>query len=549
VKVWIQDEFERITPQSPPQGRKRLVVRHARGEVISFQVGVRPDRTLWVWEVSLGGSLARRARVRLAELVPIKHHSLNTPPELTQGLAPGFTADPLVEPRCRPHGTALAAGESRCFWVTLRLPNAAPKDGGDVSVTVASEGKTLGRVVAKVEVLPFTLPKFDLPYTQWFYSDALADWYETEPFSRLYWTMVERYFRNMTDHGQTMIYTPLFTPPLDTKKRDLQLVDVTEAGRGRYRFGWGKLRRWLRLARDCGFRYFEMSHLFSQWGAKYAIRILVRKPDGRVRPLCRPHAAATCGTYRRFLEQFLPALLRVLRREGIYDRCMFHLADEPEANNDGSGQANYEKVRRLVRHIVPQVKVFEAIGSYDTYERGLVDNPVPVLPLVPEFLARGVRPYAYHACCEQGTLPNRYLDYPLYRLRVIGLMLFRFGIRGFLHWGLNYWYRSQTTELINPYLLTDSCAWPMWGQGEGFVVYPGADGPVDSIRWEAYRAAVDDYRFVAAAAKKAGNEKALALLGEIAAPGEFPQNADFLRKVRGRAIRMILGGRSGAGPG
>mgnify|MGYP007022607128 CR=1 FL=1 len=42
-------------------------------------------------------------------------------------------------------------------------------------------------------------------------------------FSERFWTVLERYVKTAADYGINLLYTPLFTPPLDT-------VDAAEAG-------------------------------------------------------------------------------------------------------------------------------------------------------------------------------------------------------------------------------------------------------------------------------------------------------------------------------
>ena len=46
--------------------------------------------------------------------------------------------------------------------------------------------------------------------------------------------------------------------------------------------------------------------------------------------------------------------------------------------------------------------------------------------------------------------------------------------------------------LIDPY--TNSHAGRPLPPGDGFVVYPGLDGPVDSVRWEVFREGLQDMR-------------------------------------------------------
>jgi hypothetical protein len=70
-----------------------------------------------------------------------------------------------------------------------------------------------------------------LKYTCWFHGDCLANYYHDEVFSEEHWTAMENLIRMAADYGQTMILTPMFTPPLDTaihyERPTVQLVDVT----------------------------------------------------------------------------------------------------------------------------------------------------------------------------------------------------------------------------------------------------------------------------------------------------------------------------------
>jgi hypothetical protein len=115
-------------------------------------------------------------------------------------------------------------------------------------------------------------PPRDFSVTNWFYADALLDWYQLDGFTPRFWQIAEAYFRDLAEHGQDTLYVPAFTPPLDGVKRPTQLLKVGVSG-GKYRFDWSDVRTWVRLAARCGVQRFEFNHLFTQWGAANAIRI------------------------------------------------------------------------------------------------------------------------------------------------------------------------------------------------------------------------------------------------------------------------------------
>ncbi|OHB52392.1 MAG: hypothetical protein A2Y12_06765 [Planctomycetes bacterium GWF2_42_9] len=533
MNIWIADSLARILPETKPASTKSIKLCGNRNQVISFQVGFRPrvDPTpnQQPNKVSFSGNLSKYCSVRLCQLVPLKNQSTGTPLSLTEGTVPGFVPDPLIEEF---HDKQFSSGQSRSYWITVRLPNRAMK--GKVSVSIEIDKDKTYTVDATINVLPFTLPPLQLPITHWFYSDAIADWYGVEPFSAAYWQLVHKYLKNMADHNQTAIYTPLFTPPTDGEKKTMQLVDVHETDSGQYTFGWSKLRKWIALAKKCGFTYFEMSHLFSQWGAKYAIKIIVDR-NGRKKLFCPLDAPATGSVYHNFLQQFLPELVKFLKKERVFKNSIFHCSDEPEMSH----LEQYSKVRQMIRQISPEIKISETLSNYDFFSQGHVDNPIPNIMTVSNFISKDVKTWVYYCCVPRFEFPNRFLDYPLFRLRILGLQLFRFQLKGFLHWGCNYWYKHGTTELIDPYLDNDGLNWPSWFAGDTFVLYPGKNGPVDSIRWEVYRELLDDYRLLCLASRIAGQQKIMSLLKDIKAPDKFPQNADYIRRIRAKIIDII----------
>ena len=109
--------------------------------------------------------------------------------------------------------------------------------------------------------------------------------------------------------GMNMILTPIHTPPLDTavggERMTTQLVDVFKTPLG-YTFKFAKLRDFITMCRHEGIRYFEMAHLFTQWGGMHAPKIMgirdgsysqlfgwdtaamTRNTSGSSPPICRP---------------------------------------------------------------------------------------------------------------------------------------------------------------------------------------------------------------------------------------------------------------------
>jgi hypothetical protein len=84
---------------------------------------------------------------------------------------------------------------------------------------------------------------------------------------------------------------------------------------------------------------------------------------------------------------------------------------------------------------------------------------------------------------------NFFLDFAAMEHRVLFWQAFLAGIRGLHYWGVNYSEPGQD-PWQNPCDIT-----PV--NGDGRLLYPGADGPVNSIRWECIRDGIEDYDYLA----------------------------------------------------
>ncbi|HOF87014.1 MAG TPA: DUF4091 domain-containing protein, partial [Armatimonadota bacterium] len=323
-------------------------------------------------------------------------------------------------------------------------------------------------------------------------------------------------------------YVPVFTPPLDGVKRPTQLLHVTREGET-YRFDWAPVRRWIAAAQAAGLTRFEWTHLFTQWGARHAIRVY----EGHDGPLLwAPETDATSDTYRNFLAQFLPQLHGFLTEAGLLERSFFHVSDEPHGEEH---LANYRAARALLHALAPWMRTMDALSEIAFARQGLTDVPIPSISTAMDFLAEGFPAWAYFCCGPRGRFLNRLFDTPLPKIAMSGWLFYRTGARGFLHWGYNYWFKSQTQQLIDPFTVADGLAWPGWSHGDTFLVYPGPDGPLDSLRWEVFADSLQDYTLLQAAGIAPDDP----LLAAIADYQDFPKDAGWILARRRRVLERM----------
>jgi hypothetical protein len=181
------------------------------------------------------------------------------------------------------------------------------------------------------------------------------------------------------------------------------------------------------------------------------------------------------------------------------------------------------------------MRVIDALSDLRFAQEGLVDEPVALISEVADFVDHGIRTWAYFCCLPRGGYLNRLLDTPLSTVAMTGWLLHATGVSGFLHWGYNYWYRSQTSELINPFEITDGGAWPTWPAGDPCQVYPGPAGPIDSLRWEVFAESLQDLALLRAV----DHSGAGGLLDGVNKFDDFPRAEDWVPTARRRLLDTI----------
>lgn len=508
-----------------------------KGETLSYQIayywgGERKERGC----IAVDSPIKDRVHVRTVNLVPCEYPCHMKRDDGYLAVDPGMYPDRLSEvPKW---GFPLVSGQWRCLWIDVELDESAEAGEYPVKVVLSKDGETLGEAEMVCEILDATLPKLSIPYTEWFHSDCLADYYGVEVFSDRYWEIVEAFVREAAKHRCNMLLTPVFTPPLDTavggERRTVQLVDVT-AEEGKYSFGFENFRRWIRMALDCGIVYFEISHLFSQWGAKAAPKVMAVK-DGKYQQIFGWDTDSAKEEYRDFLHQFLTALKQELKELGIEDRAYFHISDEPEKAH----MESFRKAWESVAEDLEGFQVIDALSDYGFYREGLVRQPVCAVNHMEPFMAeRPKRLWGYYCTAQCVDVTNRFIVQPGQRTRILGVQLYKYQLDGFLHWGYNFYNSEHSLYPIDPYRCTD--AGGAFPSGDPFLVYPGKDGkPESSMRQMHMDEAMTDYCAFKALEKLVGRDKVMEYIDEEkVAFDEFPQDEEYLIRLRKKVNQAI----------
>lgn len=574
LRVWVQGPMRRIFPhdEPPPGARRTIALSAARGECECFQAGVRAEgfaaNYLVAEPTALRGPEGARLPARCVEVfypeyVPARWQAANQRRGDVERPAPGFFPDPLL-----PSWTFDVAGPgappARSVWVRVTIPRNA-KPGiyrGEIALragwrNLKAENQTAKPAVERtaavrfaVRVWPFAIParpKFLSTY--WFWPAQAARWHGMAMWSPEFWSLLDRVASDMQAHRQNVIFTPLIgalsfvsgasSMKFFTERPEDQMIGVRRRGR-RYVFGFSRLDRWCRTFFRRGFRLVEGEHVTI--GVAQGLPFWERGRGGK---FVRRSWKASDPRYEDFLAQLMEALWKHLGKRGWRSKWVQHIADEP-----GADQAEaYARVAAIVSRAAPGIEKLDAIG--DPVYGKLIEHPVPVEHHYEKVLRASGLPreavWVYYCCAPTGPWPNRFLEYPPVRLRILPWLFFRKGIPAVLHWGYNFW-GGFKKESLNPWDDTTGNRWPA---GDPMVVYPPRNPSMHgtitgSIRWELTREAMEDYEYLCMCKDLAerGNAAAKRLLREVerrVAPDWTTHTRDeaYLMNVRERMGRLL----------
>ena len=452
---------------------------------------------------------------------------------------PGLMPDLLIPAKESNYTMFLTNGHTSSVWIRVCLPEGIKAGIYTITLTFSSlvkeesQSKTL-----ELEIMDEVLPDHGIVATQWFHTDSISLAHGVRVYSKKHWELIESYIAMAADIGLNMILTPVITPPLDTaiglERKNVQLVDIERTKSG-YSFDFSKLHKWVDICKRNGIKYYEISHLFSQWGSKYAPNIYV-KVEGRLKHYFGWHIASDSNEYKEFLHAFLPALCSELEKMNIQENTYFHISDEPSLDNIDT----YKKAYDIIKPYIGKSKTMDALSNYEFYEKGIVECPVTASDHIDEFLKHNIRDQWVYYCCGQHTgVSNRFLSMPSYRNRIMGVQMYKYGIKGFLHWGYNFYNARYSYYSINPYVTSSSdIGFP---SGDAYTVYPGKKGPYPSLRGFVFQEGLQDIALCRLLENYIGHNRVVSIIEDVAGMeikiDKYPKSNQFFVNLKNRLIK------------
>lgn len=539
IKVFPDDRIDSFAPLTE--------ISALQGEVLNLELlyvdegePALPRRPLA--QLRLDGPLAPFVTVRDVRCVPVDR-PVNPERYDSQYLRtePGLYPD-LLTPLRYGGRVVISRNILRSLWLEVRIPEAFSGSGA-LSVTLTEPATEASATVsAEIRVIPAALPPQKLLFTQWFYPDCLASYYNIPAWSERHWEIVENFAANAAKRGRNVLYTPLLTPFLnvlpDFYRNCAQLVNVTVT-KGEYAFDFSNVDRWVDMCDRIGIRFFEISHFFQQHSGEHCAHVYATV-DGTFRRLFGWETLALDPEYLRFLRALISAFICHMKSRGDDKRCIFHILDEPDLET----MAQFQAAKDSVSDLLEGYTVVDALSDFEFYQKGILTHPVPTTASADPFIEAEVPDlWVYYACNQLIGCSNCYASMPSWRTRSLGMQLFKYpNITGFLHWGYNYYNNRCSGDAINPFIDLSGEDWVP--AGDTFMVYPDSDGtPLDSLRLMTLEEALQDLRAMELCAQyyshREVTEAVEAVLGEPISFHRCAQSEEQMLRVRQVVNEMI----------
>jgi hypothetical protein len=437
-----------------------LVISGAKGETVSSQAVFRSDKNVSAASVSIGelryteGNISiptSAVKLQWVCYIDIDRNTSGIPDDELVAKAPASIPDPFWENRTIP----LDAQQSQPIWIEIHIPRDAKPGDYEGRLTVESAGRSFTLPV-KLHVWDFEMPdERHLSVINWWRFPGLG-FEHVESYSEEYWRLLHEFCTFIVEHRQTDVQT------------SINLIEEKGTDQEGYSYDTSRLERYAEVAFGAGIRRIHL-HSVGRRSAN------LTDPASRIVP-------SESGLRR------LAAWEKVVRRRNWRDRFLVSISDEPFIHHEESYAAMVDRVHG----IAPSIRCIEAV---EAEYLGDLDVYVPKLshlnlwyPHFREVQNDGAELWFYTCCHPVGRYPNRFLDQPLLKVRVLHWLNYLYDLDGYLHWGLNHFAGDDpyTQEAISKGL-------PL---GDRAIVYPGTKGLLGSLRFSAMRDGLQDFEYL-----------------------------------------------------
>ncbi|MEU5029457.1 DUF4091 domain-containing protein [Streptomyces milbemycinicus] len=503
-------------PMTAIQGKdtKELTLSAVRNEQISAQLAIASGEDLDNVKAVVGDLTGPGGaklsgddtQIRFVKYVPVQRSKsevdwsatidqVSSGKEVSGDRNPDVVGDPLEE-RSSVDVPAYAA---QPLWFTFHIPNKARPGAYKGTVKVEADGRTQASYPLTIEVADASAPDSD-DYSffldVWAQPETIAQAHGVRLWSDKHWKLIEAYSRDLASRGQKVINTTIVDNPwhhqwsLGTRESQTatpysSMVGWTWDGKS-FSFDFGRWDKYVRTARRAGLGpdigAFSMLAFQDKEHLTYT--------DTRTGKTVYENVDLGGDRWREAWGAFLPAFEKHLKAKGWLENTWLSFDERPIDT--------MKVVKDFVHEVAPvfddRISVAgsistEGVASNLSVDWGGIDAMTKEKAAERRAAGKITTFYVYGSPAHPNTLSYS----PAVESRMLPWISAQRNLDGFLRWSYNSWTRDPFNQPVH-----------IFTQGDEYLVYPGKDGPMSSIRWEQLKEGIEDYELIARLRKKEG---------------------------------------------
>ena len=330
----------------------------------------------------------------------------------------------------------------------------------------------------KINIYNTLIPNLDSSnffYTNWFNLSKMEEYHNLDRWSTEWYSMLDKYAKIMASGRQNCVKIP--GELINLKNGEIFLDEE-------------KMISFVNVFLKYGFKYFESPHLLGRgkndnWGNPELITKL--RNVGYYTEEGKNEIEIITKKIKNFTEKY-----------NLTTQWLQHIADEPTSVNAKC----YSDVSMQIKKIYPKIKIMEATNTRESLVNA-IDIWCPIINDFQEnedfFRSReklGEKVLVYTCLVPGGKWLNRTLDMEKIRQVYFGWGGSKYNTMGYLHWGLNQYKADPFNQSVIKHPSPIAGPNNFLPAGDTHVIYPGEEGPLSSLRFEAHRIGCEDYELL-----------------------------------------------------
>ena len=343
---------------------------------------------------------------------------------------------------------------------------------------ILNDGFKTEQLKFKIKVHDASIPRLEESkffYTNWFNLSKMEEMHNLLRWNKEWFTMLDKYAKLMAEGRQNCIIIPHELISIKSNK-----ISLDEE----------KMISFINVFKKYGFKYFESPHLLNRganddWGNP-ELKTKLRK-----RGYYSEEGKKEIDTIIRKIKSFT-------KKYNLENQWLQHIADEP---TDVNAQC-YKDVSKQIKSIYPEITIMEATNAKESLS-GSIDLWCPLIndfqenqDFFNERESKGEKILIYTCLVPGGKWLNRTLDMERIRQVYFGWAGSKYNTFGYLHWGLNQYKANPFKQSVVKHPSPQASSNNFLPAGDTHVIYPGKDGPLSSLRFEAHRKGIEDYELL-----------------------------------------------------